>query len=223
MTSSKTFLLTRPYNDNLELEAELKAQGHNVIIEPLFQVEYKQVMTVPACTVVIFTSKNALTSVQNIANKLTHCDCYVVGNACAELAKSMGFKYIYIADNSAYSLLDLLIDNIDKRFDRMVYFCGEITSLDITSILHSKGYEIEEEIVYKTIATNDFSLELKQKIVANAIDVVLLYSYHTAEIFLELLCKNKLEDCMQRVEARIISNKLRSLLEVHKWKNIVLL
>lgn len=216
-------LLTRPYNDNFPLAEQLRDKGHEVLLEPMFEVEYKTFSVETNATAVIFTSKNALKAIGDKVDSLMHCDCYVVGDATARLAKEYGFKDIYVADNSAYSLLDLVLDNADKKFDRLVYYCGEIISLDLTGILSENGYQIEEVQAYKTIAKFDFSAETKKKLVAREIDIVLLYSYHTAEIFFDLIERNNMESFLTGIDLYIISSKLSVLVDKYKWKSVRLI
>lgn len=216
-------LLTRPYNDNYPLAEQLRDKGHHVLLEPMFEVEYKPFSLEVNATAVIFTSKNALKAIGDKVDSLMHCECYVVGDATARLAKEYGFKDIYVADNNAYSLLDLVRDNADRKFDRLVYFCGEITSLDLTSILSENGYQIEEIQVYKTIAKFDFSAEIKKKLVAREIHIVLLYSYHTAEIFLDLIERSNMQSFLTDIDLYIISSKLSVLVDKYKWKSVKLI
>lgn len=213
-------LLLRPHQDNMALASSLREMGIETHIEPMIDIKYltNKNSDFSDITTAIFTSQNALKAID--CNNITHLNCYVVGRKTAQLAKQLGFDKIFTADNSANSLLELILKTCNKDQERLVYFSSSTPTLDLVSILGQCQYKIRSHIAYEVIDTTELSSTLQKKIIANKIDIVLLYSYHTAEVFLQLMGKYNLLGYLSQINALVISNKVKQLIEKYQWKTI---
>ena len=217
-----TVLLTRSVEDSDDLANKLRSIGIASFGESMFDIEFKgaDYHNISNDDTVIFTSKNALRAID--CSDMLDAECFVVGNATAEAAKQHGFSKIRIANHDANSLLELISSKKKASESKLYYFCGEKVSLDLDQILSTRGYDIKRFCVYKAVPRPDLSEELKTKILAKEIKLVLLYSYHTAEIFLQLIKQNKLQEYLHDMNALLISNKLKSLNDMNIWLGVEL-
>ena len=219
-----TVLLTRTIKDSTDLAKQLEAYNINSYIEPMFNMEYLDCnldsADLSSSQAVIFTSKNALYAIKNVIQKFAHLKCFVVGNATAKAAKRFKFKDVYIANNSAKSLADLILAKTAIKDGKLLYFCGELVTLDFKEELEKHGYNVQKFCVYKTVALKEFSPELKDKINNNQIKTMLLYSSNTAEIFLDLIKQNDMLSCLSGIDVFVISKKVKPLVDGYKWKSI---
>jgi uroporphyrinogen-III synthase len=220
-----TVLLTRSLEDNFIIAKKLETYGIPTFIEPMFEVKYLKNWDIDesnfnSCGAVIFTSKNAIYAIKNIIHKFINLKCFVVGESTAKLAKDFKFKNIYIANNSAESLLDVILNNYIIEEGKLIYFCGELITLDFEKLLIQHHYNIKKEIVYKIEEKEELSLNLRTKIIANQIKIVLFFSQNTAEIFLRLIKQQDMLSYLDNITVFIISEKLLPLIQQYKWQSI---
>ena len=130
-----TVLLMRNFEDSAFFAKKIKLYGIDTFIEPMFKVQYLlepdlYSYDLALSQAIIFTSKNALNAIKTLSNKLTHLKCFVVGDATAKLAKEYNFQEVYIANNNAESLLELIVNECNKK-QGILYFCGEKVAFDL--------------------------------------------------------------------------------------------
>ena len=219
-----TILLTRTIKDSDNLAKQLESVGINIYIEPMFNMEYLDYdlnsVELSSSQAVIFTSKNALNAIRNTIQKFAHLKFFVIGNVTAKMAKKLKLNNIYVANNSAKSLVDLILKEITVKEGKLLYFCGELITLDFKKELEKHGYSVQKFCVYKAVPSKDLSKELKYKIINNQIKVMLLYSHNTAEIFLDLIKKNDMLKFLSGINLLVISKKVKLLVEGYIWKSI---
>lgn len=221
-----TVLLTRTVKDSENLAKQLESFGISTYIEPMFNVKYLDYdlnsVELSSSQAVIFTSKNAINAIRNNIQKFIHLKCFVIGNATAKVAKELKFNNIYVANNNAKSLANLILKEVIIKDGKLLYFCGELITLDFKKELEKYGYNVHKFCVYKTVPANDFSKELKGKIINNKIKIILLYSFNTAAIFLDLIKKNNMLKFLSDINLMVISKKVKLLAEVNNWKSILI-
>lgn len=99
----------------------------------------------------IFTSKNALVSLQQLARQrpveLIEKRNFVVGLKATEMLNHFGVRIDARAGN-AISLAQIIARNKDVK--SVDFFCGDKALNDLPEYLESKGIKVNKEIVYKT-------------------------------------------------------------------------
>ncbi len=105
----------------------------------------------PASQARIFTSKNALFSLQKLAQsrsiELNSKRNFTVGVRTTELLEDFGIRADARAGN-AISLAQIIARNKDVK--SVDFFCGDQSLDDLPEYLESKGINVHREIVYKT-------------------------------------------------------------------------
>ena len=98
----------------------------------------------------IFTSRNGVKAAQNFSSEWKKLPSLVIGEGTKEEILKLGGKVIYVA-KSSYG--DDFAKEIVKKFDkkRFLYLRGKKVLSNLTDILKDSGFDITEEIVYKTV------------------------------------------------------------------------
>jgi uroporphyrinogen-III synthase len=102
---------------------------------------------------VIFTSQNSVTSVKNmLQGKQPEWDVYCLEGATMQAVQQY-FTQVTIKQiaRSATDLADVIDVNVDRN--AAIFFCGDKRMDTIPEIMKSKGIDLEEIIVYKTLHT----------------------------------------------------------------------
>ena len=216
-------LLTRPLEDSIELIKRFKDRGITVSHLPLIKInrinypkpnssEYKTI---------VFTSSNA---VRNLDTKVfdKNISCFCVGDATEKTAKQKGFHNTFSAGGSAKNLKELILQNLEKKTEKILYISGELVSYDLDKDLSEEGLNVQRLINYSVShikdLSSDFLSELKKKIP----DIVYIYSQNSAVSFLNLIKKYELDDYWMKTNLMCIGEKTSSVLNELKWKKIFL-
>ena len=216
-------LLTRPLEDSIELIKRFKDKGFTVSHLPLIKInklnypklnssEYK---------IIIFTSSNAI---RNLDTKDFDKNilCFCVGDATEKTAKQKGFHNTFSAGGNVRNLRELILQNLEKKTEKILYISGELVSYDLDKDLIKEGFNVQRLISYSVSHVedlgSDFLSELKKKIP----DIVYIYSQNSAVSFLNLIKKYELDDYWMKTNLMCIGEKTSSVLNELKWKKIFL-
>jgi uroporphyrinogen-III synthase len=190
---SKIIVITRAQEESEIIAKTLVKKGLTPLIEPLFGIEKitpdKQKFNFGNLQALIITSANAGTAIIEL-NLDKNIKIFAVGEKTANQLKINGYKNIfYPQEKSAFSLKKLLLSKLDLKKGKIVYFCGQIITLDFEIELKKEGFEVEKILAYKTIEVANFSNIFLKKLLAKEIGQILIYSKNTGHIFLNLLKK----------------------------------
>jgi uroporphyrinogen-III synthase len=150
-------LSTRPLNN----EIIDKAAQQNIFIDCISFIETQpiqnsglkekiQKLSAKKITVV-FTSMNAVDVVKDYLSKKPEWDILSIGQTTKKLiADFFDEENIIATANDASTLADLIID---KEIKEVVFFCGDQRRDELPAKLKAKNINVEEVVVYSTIAT----------------------------------------------------------------------
>jgi uroporphyrinogen-III synthase len=191
----KKILIIRQAQQSQALSQFLEQQKCQIFVEPLFvvkkifkendwlQYRHKNI------SAIVITSQNALDSLKKF-----NCDInikiFAVGKKTAMKLMEAGFVNVFFPKQSCVAELLKLIkkSNLDKM-SLILYLRGDNISFDLQNSLQKSGYNCAEILTYKTIAKNNFSIELLKNIKNTEYDSILIFSQKTLELFF-LLAKN---------------------------------
>lgn len=111
----------------------------------------------------IFTSQNAVLSIQNSEFEIQNCYC--VGEKTKALLKEKGYKVIMMTEYAS-ELATYLVEN--HKNDFFHFFCGNIRSEEIPTRLTENNIDFKEIVVYETT--------LNPKKFERNFDAILFYS-----------------------------------------------
>ena len=216
-------LLTRPLEDSLELIKRFKEIGFTVSHLPLIKINRIDYPKINASDykVVIFTSSNAIRYLDTKEfNKKIQCFC--VGEATEKTAKEKGFYNTFSASGNVRSLRELILQNLEKKKDKILYVSGKFISYDLDRDLIKDGLNIQRIINYSVSHTKDLSPNFLSELKKRIPDIVYVYSQYSAVSFLNLIQKYELSDYWMKTNLMCIGEKTSSILNELKWKKIFL-
>lgn len=122
--------------------------------EPIQSIEVQQEIenTLLQSSSVVFTSMNAVEAVANeLQEQQPDWRIYCIGNTTKQLVKKyFGEEAIAGTANSATELAELIIE--ENGTEEVVFFCGDQRRDELPDILRSNDIEVNEIVVYQTIA-----------------------------------------------------------------------
>ncbi|MFT3936917.1 MAG: uroporphyrinogen-III synthase [Chitinophagaceae bacterium] len=154
-----TILSTRPLPAYLVDEAT--AQGINVSVqsfidtEPIRSVEVQQEIeqALLQSATIVFTSMNAVEAVaEQMDDEQPDWMIYCIGQTTQQLAKKyFGENSIAGTAEDAAALASLIVE--EAYTDSVIFFCGDQRRDELPDILRNNDIEVDEIVVYHTIAT----------------------------------------------------------------------
>jgi len=216
-------LLTRQLDDCSDLIFRFRKLGHMVSHLPLLnfkKVPYDHKL-IKNCRSIIFTSANAIKFLETkeIDKKIK---CFCVGSSTEKKAKSVGFLNIISAGGNVRNLKELILQNFNTSDGNMVYVSGEIISTDLDHQLINQGYSINRVINYEAIHNQIFENDFIEKLKTNMPNIVYIYSYNSAQSFLNFIKNERIESLWMDTNLMCMSEKTSSILNEIKWKKIFL-
>ena len=216
-------LLTRPLEDSIEQIKRFKDKGFTVSHLPLIKInklDYPKLNS-SEYKIIIFTSSNAIRNL-NTKDFDKKSLCFCVGDATEKTAKQKGFHNTFSAGGYVKNLQELILQNLEKKTEKILYVSGELVSYDLDKDLIKEGLNVKRLINYRVShikdLSSDFLSELKKKIP----DIVYIYSQNSAVSFLNLIKKYELDDYWMKTNLMCIGEKTSSVLNELKWKKIFL-
>lgn len=167
MTQNKIAILsTRPIDSSLIEEANTAGIDIDEIsfieTEPIQTIEVQQEIAnaMLQSSAVVFTSMNAVEAVANeLLDQQPDWRIYSIGNTTKQLVKKyFGEESIAGTADSAAELAELIAD--EGYDDEVIFFCGDQRRDELPDILRSNDIEVNEIVVYQTIAV-PFKVEKK--------------------------------------------------------------
>ena len=216
-------LLTRPLDDCLEMIVKFKSLGHEVSHLPLLNIEklnYPEI-NFNDYKAIIFTSSNAIKFLETKKiNKDIFCFC--VGHATEKKARSRGFQNIISAEGNVENLRELIIQNLNKNFGKIIYISGELISTKLDQSLIQEGYVLKRVMNYKTNHNQKFDEKFIEELKLKIPDIVYIYSQNSAQSFLNFIKNYQFESLWMNTNLMCIGEKASSILNEIKWKKIFL-
>ena len=216
-------LLTRPLEDCSEMILRFKSLGHQISHLPLIKIEsvkHKEI-NISDYKGIIFTSANAVKflNVKNIDKKIL---CFCVGSATEKKARNVGFQNVISAGGNVTNLKELVLQNFDANKGKLIYFSGELISVDLDKELKLEGYDIDKIINYRAVQNKEFDESFISKLKLNIPDIVYVYSQNSADSFLNFIKIYQSESLWMNTNLMCIGEKTSSILNEIKWKKIFL-
>ena len=214
-------LLTRPLEDCSEMILKLQSLGNQVSHLPLLTIDKVSYDETDLLNLkgIIFTSANAVKylDVKKIDKKLL---CFCVGSATEKKARMSGFQNVISAEGNVENLKELILQNFDKKYGKIIYVSGETIAFDLEQQLIKEGYNIKRIINYRTTHTENFNDKFVEELKLKMPDIVYIYSQNSALNFAKLIKNHNLEDFWMNTNLMCISEKVSLVLNEIKWKKI---
>ena len=216
-------LLTRPLEDCSEIILKFQSLGHQVSHLPLLRIDRIKYNDINFSEFkgIIFTSANAVKFLEakTIDKKIL---CFCVGNATEKKARSVGFQNVIAAEGNVENLKELILQNFDHKYGKLIYVSGETISFDLEGLLLQKGYNIKRIINYQSNHNLKFDDDFIEKLKNNIPDMVYVYSQNSASSFLNFIKIYQSQDLWMNTNLMCMGEKTSTILNEIKWKKIFL-
>ena len=214
-------LLTRPIEDCKDLIIKFKNLGHTVSHMPVIKIDKLnyEIKKVEEFKAIIFTSANAIKYLDTklIDKKILS---FCVGEATERKARSNGFQNIVSAEGNVNNLKELIIQNLEPSYGKMLYVSGETISNELDKDLSSHGYRVERIITYSAKFVENLDENFIESLKKNIPDIVYIYSANSAASFKRLIKNYDIGNLWMDTNLMCISEKTSSILNEIKWKKI---
>ena len=216
-------LLTRPLEDCSEMILRFKSLGNQVSHLPLLNIDKVNCdnLNFSDFKGIIFTSANAVKflDVKMIDKNII---CFCVGSATEKKAKSIGFQNIIAAEGNVKNLKELILQNFDQKYGKIIYVSGETISIDLDRELMKEGYDIKRIVNYRSIHHENFDENFVEELKLDMPNIVYVYSQNSASSFLKFIKLYQSENLWMNTNLMCIGEKTSAILNEIKWKKIFL-
>ena len=216
-------LLTRPLEDSIDLIKRFKDKGFTVSHLPLIKInkiDYPKLNS-SEYKIIVFTSSNAIRNIDTKDfDKKSLCFC--VGDATEKTAKQKGFYNTFSAGGNVKNLRELILQNLEKKTEKILYVSGELVSYDLDKDLIKEGLNVQRLINYSVSHVKDLSSDFLNELKKKIPDIIYIYSQNSAVSFLNLIKKYELDEYWMKTNLMCIGEKTSSVLNELKWKKIFL-
>jgi uroporphyrinogen-III synthase len=207
----KYAIITRQLEESQELAKTLLTKGYQPVIEPLFTIKlYDDININKDYDYYIITSKNAARWLKN--NHHPQKAIIAVGDATSEELAKYNHNIINCS-GTAKDIANYIRINIPIS-SKILYLRGQNIAFNIKQNLDN--YNIDETIIYKSVATDNFSNNTKQ--ICESDNIIIFLSAKTAEIFVKLAI---LYDIQPNSIAYVLSQNIKNILQTLIWKDII--
>ena len=178
-------LVTRPEEGGAHSVAALRAQGHEVLLAPLLQIEpvTGADLGTPPFGAILLTSANAARAISAHPRigELVSLPALAVGRRTAEAARNVGFNDVRSADGDALDLSRLAAARFAGTRAPLLYLAGEERAHDFTGDLG--GLQLRTIVVYRAIKLSSLPASVQTALSENLLDGVLHFSLRSAEAY----------------------------------------
>jgi uroporphyrinogen-III synthase len=210
-------LVTRPEPNAGELKARLEVMGHRATLCPLLEIDLTpgKALDLGGVQALVATSRNAIRSLaqSEALERARALPIFVVGPATAAEACAAGFTRIVEGPAAARDLVSLIADKASPANGALLHLSGDTLAFDLGSALGQAGFELREEVVYRTRPIERLEPAAADAIRTGALDGVILMSPRTASVFANVVSGAGLADPARRLTYFCMSDAVAQGLE----------
>ena len=212
-------VITRPKEDSLHLIENLIKLGHIVTHLPVIKIQKLETEKINFFNyqAVIFTSSNAI-RFMNIEKFDPKIKCFCVGKATEFTAKQVGFINTYTSEGTVDSLIELIVQTLDNKSEKLLYLSSEFISKDLDKDLIHAGYLVDRVSNYTSLPIEEIDAKTLNFFKKKPPDAIFIYSSKSAENLFKLINKYSLLNVVTQTNLMCISEKVLSVLKHIKWK-----
>jgi uroporphyrinogen-III synthase len=209
------------------LAALLTARGHQVELEPVFEVVERPdgAIDLTGVQAILFTSANGVrafcAALPKDSGEVFSRPVFAVGDATARTAADLGFSAIESAGGDVVDLTALVIRRLDPADGCLFHAAGSKAAGDLKGGLETAGFRFRRGVLYETRAIEALSSGTQALLRGGQIDAVAFFSPRTAGCFVRLIVAAGLEAALETVTAVCLSAAVKHKLEPLRWKAVL--
>lgn len=214
-------LVTRPIEQAEPLADRLRAQGHQVLVEPMLRVRFLEAAlpSLDGVQALLLTSRNG---VRALAQATDRRDIRVlaVGDATADEARAAGFEQVESADGDASALVDHATRALRPEDGAVLHISGFDVAVDAAAELAARGFQADRAVLYEADVADALSPAAHQALSEQSIDAVLFHSPRAAKTFGQLVDDAGLNLRLRSVTALALSEQVADAIRHLDWQSI---
>jgi len=184
-------LITRPIDDAVELQQELKKKKIQTLIDPLTSFKFRnRKIKFTDDHIYICASQRCVVSLTRIKN-INNIRIIVVGKKVARRLKENNFKNILFISHDTEQLTKWM-QKKENRQNNYVYLSGSIINETFVSDLKKYKISFKRKVIYETILKKSFNRKTIKILKQNKINSVVFYSKTSVDVYFKLLKKYKI-------------------------------
>lgn len=216
----KAILITRPREQAAAYAQELEGEGFATQSAPLLEF-YPLAFDIPDLMLfegLVFTSAQAL-RVFGCPEAAQNLTLYVVGEATAAAARSLGYSDVIEGDSDGRALAALIEESCGGGPLRLLYVRGREVSYPLAEDLRGRGCVVDEVSVYGARQIDAFDAAVMDAIKNEHLQAVTFFSKRTADAFVAAIELAGLEASLGAIKALCISDGVLRCVRDLKWQS----
>jgi uroporphyrinogen-III synthase len=199
-------LVTRPHGDAEETAAKLVERGHEAVIGPLLDIQFRAGgdIALDGVQAVLVSSANGIRALA-ARTKRRDVKILAVGEQSANTARALGFADVDDADGDAQALAALVAARLNPSDGSLFHASGAETRGSLAQTLSASGFSVRSEILYDAIAATAFPRDAQAALANRTLDAALFFSPRTARIFSDIVAREALTEACSALSAICIS------------------
>jgi uroporphyrinogen-III synthase len=211
-------LVTRPELDAKLLRARLEGLGHEVLTTPLMSLSFDDAdpIDLTDVQVLIATSRNGIKGLAAQSDALVQArplPLFAVGPGTAKEARNQGLGVIITGAGTARDLVPQIVTNFEPVDGLLLQLAGDTLAYDLAGDLATHGFRLIQPVVYQMRPATTLPYDTIESLGLGEIDGVLLLSPRTADIYVQLAKKYKLEGAVSLLTYYCLSNAIAARLQ----------
>lgn len=180
-------MITRPRDDAAPLGARLRVLGHEVLLEPLLEIGFKDnvALDLGGVAAVLATSANGVRALARTCGR-RDVPVFAVGDATARAARDVGYEHVTSAGGDVDALAITVAKHLDPTDGRLLHVAGTRRAGDLQGLLSARDFDVERAVLYDATTAERLSEQAGDRLRAGTIDGVLFFSPRTARTFVSL-------------------------------------
>ncbi len=207
--SAPLILVTRPESESAETAEALKKRGFTTLVDPVLAIkalEWREPDWTKIAGIFV-TSKNALAGFDGhyIPKEKMF---FIVGDRTSQALRAKGYVHVTGTVERSDDLPALARLQHKPNAGTFIHLTAPHSHDGFHAILAAEGFDIQRIHVYEAVAAHDFQLGTLDALKLGTLAAALFYSARSAEIFHELLAKNRLTEKVARMQAVCLSDAI---------------
>ena len=210
-------LITRPINDAIELQKQLKKKNIQSLIDPLTSFKFtNRKIKLNENDIFICASQRCVEALVRLKN-INNISLIVVGIKVEKLLRKNNFKNILFTAMDTKGLIKWMRkkNSKDKHY---VYLSGSIANDEFIADLKKFKISFRRKIIYQTIFKKTFNRDTVKNLKQNRITGVVFYSKSSVKTYFRLLKKYNISHFSFNQLFFVLSPRISQLLKKYKFK-----
>jgi uroporphyrinogen-III synthase len=215
------WLVTRPREEAERFADAMRDRSLDPVIAPILEIEPVDPGPIDLSDVqaVLATSRNGIDA---FARRVTRRDLPVlaVGDATADLARSLGFRDVASAAGDGDDLADLARAKLDPAGGVLLHPSGEDIARDLTALLAPAGFTVRRIVLYRARPVAALPSAAVAALADPGLAGVVFFSPRTAKVFATLAARVELTHRLAGLTAVCLSPAVAQALDPSPWRAV---